>query len=34
MANKLKYLLILVICAFAQAGFAQVIGNPRFRGKP
>jgi hypothetical protein len=33
MANKLKYLLILLICAFAQAGFAQVVGNPRFPGQ-
>lgn len=33
MANKLKYLLILLICAFAETGFAQVVGNPRFPGQ-
>jgi hypothetical protein len=32
MANKLKYLLILLICAFAQAVFAQVVGNPEVPG--
>jgi hypothetical protein len=33
MANKLKYFLLLLICAFAQTGFAQVRGNTRFPGQ-